>query len=65
MAWSNGKTYASVGRLERSKLVHIEKMERTAGLFLWSDLIDWYEFFTPEELREMSRPEFMEELRLS
>jgi hypothetical protein len=23
---------------------------------------DWYEFFTPEELQEMSRPESMEEM---
>jgi hypothetical protein len=23
---------------------------------------DWYEFFTPVELQEMSRPEFMEEV---
>ncbi len=62
MAWSNGKTYASVRRLERSKLVHIEKMEKGGRSVLVVRPYDWYEFFTPEELQEMSRPEFMEEV---
>ena len=62
MAWSNGKTYASVRRLEKSKLVHIEKMEKDGRSVLVVRPYDWYEFFTPEDLREMSRPEFMEEV---
>ena len=60
MAWSNGKTYASVRRLEKSKLVHIEKMEKDGRSVLVVRPYDWYEFFTPEELQEMSLPEFMD-----
>ena len=62
MAWSNGKTYASVRRLEKSKRVHIEKMERDDRSVLVVRPYDWHEFFTQEELREMSRPEFMDEV---
>ncbi|MDD2836171.1 MAG: MarR family transcriptional regulator [Methanothrix sp.] len=62
MTWSNGKTYASVRRLEKSKLVHIEKMEKDGRSVLVVRPYDWYEFFTPEELQEMSRPEFMDEV---
>jgi predicted transcriptional regulator len=62
MAWSNGKTYASVRRLEKSKLVHIEKMEKDGRSVLVVRPYDWYEFFTQEELQEMSRPEFMDEV---
>ena len=62
MGWSNGKTYASVRRLERSKLVHIEKMEKGGRSVLVVRPYDWYEFFTPKELQEMSRTEFMEEV---
>lgn len=62
MAWSNGKTYASVRRLEKSKLVHIEKMEKDGRSVLVVRPYDWHEFFTPEELQEMIRPEFMDEV---
>lgn len=62
MAWSNGKTYASVRRLEKSKLVHIEKMEKDGRSILVVRPYDWYEFFSSEELQEMSRPEFMDEV---
>jgi len=62
MAWSNGKTYASVRRLEKSKLVHIEKMEKDGRSVLVVRPYDWHEFFAPEELQDMSRPEFMEEV---
>jgi len=60
--WSNGKTDASVRRLEKSKLVHIEKMEKGSRSVLVVKPYDWHEFFTPEELQEMSRPEFMDEV---
>jgi hypothetical protein len=60
--WSNGKTYDSVRRLEKSKPVHIEKMEKDGRSVLVVRPYDWYEFFTPEELRELSRPELMEEV---
>lgn len=62
MGWSNGKTYASVRRLEKSKLVHIEKTERDGRSVLVVRPYDWYEFFSPEELQEMRRPEFMDEV---
>jgi len=62
MAWSNGKTYASVRRLERSKLIHIEKIERDGRSVLVVRPYDWHEFLTQEELQEISRPEFMDEI---
>jgi hypothetical protein len=62
MAWSNGKTYASVRRLEKSKLIHIEKIERDGRYVLVVRPYDWHEFLTQEELQEISRPEFMDEI---
>jgi hypothetical protein len=62
MARSNGKTYASVRRLEKSKLAHIEKMEKDGRSVLVARPYDWYEFFTPEELQDMSRQVFMDEV---
>jgi predicted transcriptional regulator len=62
MAWSNGKTYASVRRLEKSRLVHIEKMEKDGRYVLVVRPYDWSEFYSPEELQEMTRTEFMEEV---
>jgi hypothetical protein len=48
--------------LEKSKLVHIEKMEKYGRSVLVVRSYDWHEFFTTEELQEMSRPEFMDEV---
>jgi predicted transcriptional regulator len=62
MGWSNGKTYASVRRLEKSKLVHIEKTERDGRAVLVVRPYDWYEFFSPEELEEMSQPGYFDEV---
>jgi hypothetical protein len=62
IAWCNGKTYDSVRRLEKSKLVHIDKTEKDGRSVLVVRPYDWYEFFTPKELQEISQPEFMDEV---
>jgi hypothetical protein len=48
MAWSNGKTYASVRRLEKSKLVHIEKMEKDGRSVLVVRPYDWCQLPRPK-----------------
>jgi hypothetical protein len=39
-----------------------EKMEKDGRSILVVRPYDWYEFFSPEELQEMSRPEYMDEV---
>ena len=38
------------------------KMEKDGRSVLVVRPYDWYEFFTPEELQEMSQPEFMDDV---
>jgi len=62
MKWSTGKTYSAARRLERAGMVHIEKSMKNGREVLMVKPKTWKEYFTPEELEEMSRPEFMDEV---
>ena len=62
MHWSTGKTYSAARRLETSGMVHIEKSERNGRSVLIVKPKTWDEYFTAEELEEMRRPEFMDEI---
>lgn len=66
MRWSTGKAYSAARRLERARMVHIERSVKNGRDVLVVRPETWQEHFTPEELEEMSRPEFMDEVeRLS
>lgn len=62
MNWTNGKTYAAARRLERAGMVHVEKTERNGRYVLIIKPKTWEEYYTPEELAEMRKPEFMDEV---
>lgn len=62
MGWSTGKTYSAARRLETSGMVHIEKAVKNGREVLIVKPKTWEEYFTPEELEEMRRPEFMDEV---
>lgn len=62
MNWSTGKTYAAARRLEKAGMVHIEKAARNGREVLVVKPKTWEEYFTTEELEEMRRPEFMDEV---
>lgn len=62
MGWSTGKTYAAARRLERAGMVHIDKAERNGRKVLTIKPKTWEEYYTPEELEEMRKPEFMDEV---
>ncbi|MCJ7443897.1 MAG: MarR family transcriptional regulator [Methanotrichaceae archaeon] len=62
MGWSGGKTYASVRRLEKSEMVHIQKTLQNGRDVLTVKAKSWETYFTPAELAEMQRPEFMNEV---
>jgi hypothetical protein len=62
MHWSTGKTYSAARRLERAKMVHIEKAVKNGREVLVVKPKTWEEYFTPAELEEMRRPEFMDEV---
>ena len=60
MVWSNGKTYAAARRLEKAGMVLIDKAERNGRYVLTIKPKTWEEYYTPEELAEMRKPEFMD-----
>lgn len=62
MNWSKGKTYASARRLEKADMVHIQKTMRNNREVLTVKVRSWEEYYTPDELAEMQRPEFMDEV---
>lgn len=62
MRWSTGKTYAAARRLEKAGMVHIEKAARNGREVLVIKPKTWQEYFAAEELEEMRRPEFMNEV---
>lgn len=62
MNWSTGKTYAAARRLEKAGMIHIEKAARNGREVLVVKPKTWEEYFTTEELEEMRRPEFMDEV---
>jgi predicted transcriptional regulator len=57
LGWSSGKTYASVRRLERAGMIHIEKKEQKGRSVLVVRPKGWMEYLTPEELEEFKRIE--------
>jgi predicted transcriptional regulator len=62
IGWSHGKVYSSVKRLERDGLVKVEKEIRNGRSVSIVTYKKWQDFFTAEELEEMRRPEFMDEV---
>ncbi len=62
MHWSTGKTYSAARRLEKAGMVHIEKAVKNGREVLIVKPKSWKEYFTAEELEEMRRPEFMDEV---
>ena len=62
LGWSHGKVYSSVKRLEADGLVKVEKViinGRSASIVTYRRL---EEFFTPEELEEMQKPGYFDEI---
>lgn len=62
MKWSTGKTYSAARRLETAGMVHIESAAKNGREVLVVKPKTWKEYFTSEELEEMNRPKFMEEV---
>jgi predicted transcriptional regulator len=62
MHWSTGKTYSAARRLEKAGMVHIERTVKNGREVLVVKPKTWEEYFTAEELEEMRRPEFMDEV---
>lgn len=62
ISWSHGKVYSSVKRLERDGLIKVEKDIRNGRSVSIVTYKKWQEFFTIEELEEMNKPEFMDEV---
>jgi DNA-binding MarR family transcriptional regulator len=58
LAWSSGKVYGSVRRLEKDNWVRIEKAERDGRSVLKIMSVSWHEFLTPEEIEEFKNMEF-------
>ncbi len=62
IGWSHDKMYSSVKRLEKDGLVKVEKGIRNGRSVSLVTYKRWHEFFAPEELEEMRKPEFMDEV---
>jgi predicted transcriptional regulator len=62
MHWSTGKTYSAARRLEKAGMIHIVKAVKNGRDVLVVKSKTWEEYFTAEELEEMRRPEFMDEV---
>ena len=63
IGWSHGKVRSSIKRLERDGLVGVEKNIRNGRSVSVVTYKKWQEFFTiEEELEEMSKLEFMDEV---
>ena len=58
LAWSSGKVYGSVRRLEKDNWVRIEKAERDGRSVLKIMSVSSHEFLTPEEIEEFKNMEF-------
>jgi predicted transcriptional regulator len=62
IAWSHGKVYSSVKRLEQDGLVTVEKVIRNCRSASIVTYRKWQEFFTREELNEMQQPGYFDEI---
>ena len=62
IGWSHGKVYSSIKRLEKDKLVTVEKVIRNGRSASIVTHRKWQEFFTKEELDEMQQPGYFEEI---
>lgn len=63
MGWTPGKTYAAACRLENAGMVHVEKAVKNGREVLVVHPKSWQEYFTPEELEEMSQPEYFDDVK--
>ena len=62
IAWSHGKVYSSIKRLEKDKLVTVEKVIRNGRSASIVTHRKWQEFFTKEELDEMQQPGYFDKI---
>ncbi len=62
IGWTTGKTNSAIDRLEKKGLIKVERVVRDGRLQRSVTPKPWQEFFTKEELAEMDRPEYWEEL---
>jgi len=62
IAWSHGKVYSSIKRLEKDKLVTVEKVIRNGRSASIVTHRKWQEFFTKEVLDEMQQPGYFDEI---
>jgi len=60
--WSIGRTHSSILWLEKKGLIKVEHAVEGGRVRLVATPKPWQEFFTKEELEEMSKPEFMDEV---
>lgn len=62
MQWTTGRTNSAIARLEVKGLIKVERVVRDGRLQLSVVPRPWQEFFTAEELSDMSKPEYWKEL---
>ncbi len=62
MGWTTGRTNSSIDRLEKKGLIKVEMIVRNGRLQKVVVPTPWQEFFTKDELAEMSQPEYWKEL---
>jgi DNA-binding PadR family transcriptional regulator len=62
IGWSVGKTHGSIKRLEKDGLIKTELVTSEGRARLIVRPTPWEKFFTKEELDEMQRPDFMNEV---
>jgi DNA-binding Lrp family transcriptional regulator len=58
LGWSSGKVYGSVRRLEKDKWIKTEKAERDGRSVLKIKPVEWFEFLTPDEIKEFKNMDF-------
>lgn len=62
MGWTTGRTNSAIDRLEMKGLIKVEMVARDGRLRKVVTSKPWQEFFTKEELEEMRRPGYFDEV---
>jgi predicted transcriptional regulator len=55
--WSPGRVHASMRRLEKDGMIRSKQIVEGSRVKLVVEPLEWWEFFTPEELEEFKRME--------
>jgi predicted transcriptional regulator len=58
LGWSSGKVYGSVRRLEKDGWIQTEKAERDGRYVLNVKPVEWFDFLTPDEIKEFKNMDF-------